>query len=74
MAAGFYMMFAVSIILYRVAIADRKKGWIWFGVNLCVSMLMAKLFGSSIPIAILAGVVTYIGMFIVNIVSPMRFK
>ncbi|MBB3167078.1 hypothetical protein FHS30_000254 [Simiduia aestuariiviva] len=68
------MMFAVSILIYRLAIADKKKGWIWFGVNLCVSMVLGKFYGLSVLVAMGAGFATFIIMFLVNIVSPRKIN
>lgn len=69
MGAGFYMMIAMSIILYRVAIADKKSGLIWFGVNLCVSMILGKLFGLTVLMAMGAAVLTFIAMFVFNLIE-----
>ena len=72
MGPGFFMMFAVSIVMYKVAVADKKTGWVWFGVNLCVSMLLGKFYGLSFSMALAAGFITFVLMFIVNIVSPKK--
>jgi len=68
------MMIAVSIVIYRFAIADNKKGWIWFGVNLCVSMILGKLYGLTVLLAMVSGVVTFLIMFLFNIISPRKLN
>ncbi|GMV28827.1 MAG: hypothetical protein AMXMBFR59_09520 [Rhodanobacteraceae bacterium] len=70
MGAGFYMMFATSILIYRIADADDKQGFIWFGVNLCVTMAMGALFGLTVLMAVLGFVVTFLIMFLINLMKP----
>jgi len=72
MGAGFYLMIAASIIMYRVAIADKKTGWIWSGINLCITMLIGKLFGLTVLIVMAGFIVTFLVMFIFNIISPKK--
>ena len=67
MGAGFYLMFATSILAYRIAEADKKQGWVWFGVNLCVTMLLGKFFGLTASIAIAGLVLTFLLMFALNL-------
>ena len=72
MGAGFYLMIAASIIMYRIAIADKKTGWIWSGINLCITMLIGKLFGLTVLIVMAGFIVTFLVMFIFNIISPKK--
>ncbi|ACV26454.1 hypothetical protein [Kangiella koreensis] len=67
MGAGFYMMIALSIVIYTIALADKKQGWIWFGVNLCVSMVLGKFYGLTVALAFIGFVITFLIMFVVNI-------
>lgn len=70
MGAGFYLIFATSILMHHIAEADRKPGWIWFGVNLCVSFLMGKLFALSVTMALVSFFITFALMFIINVLTP----
>jgi hypothetical protein len=67
MGIGFYLMIAMSIIAYQIAEADKKRGWLWSGINLCVTMLLGRFFGLSLLIAILGLVVTFLIMLTSNI-------
>jgi len=67
MGPGFYLMFATAILIHRIAEADGKSGWIWFGVNLCVSMLLGKFFGLTVMIGLLGLMLTFGLMFLHNL-------
>jgi len=72
MGAGFYLMIAASILMYRVAEADKKTGWIWSGVNLCITMAVGKLYGLTVIIVTLGFVLTFLAMFVFNILFPKK--
>lgn len=56
--------------MHRIAEADHKPGWVWFGVNLCVSMLMGKLFELSVAMVLVSFFITFALMFVVNVLTP----
>lgn len=56
--------------MHRIAQADQKVGWVWFAVNVGVSMLMGKLFGLSVMIALASFFITFALMFLVNVFRP----
>ncbi len=72
MGAGFYLMIAASIVVFRIAVADKKRGWLWSGINLCVSMIIGKFYGLSIPMVGVAFIATFFFMFLSNIIFPKR--
>jgi len=72
MGAGFYLMIVASILMYRVAVADKKTGWIWSGINLCITMAIGKLYGVTVLIVLAGFVLTFLAMFIFNIVRPKK--
>ncbi|GGY81660.1 hypothetical protein GCM10011613_27920 [Cellvibrio zantedeschiae] len=74
MGAGIYAMVFASILMFKVAEADKKRGWLWAGINLCVSMIMGKFFGLDTYIAAGAFVITFLAMFISNIVFPKKLQ
>jgi hypothetical protein len=67
MGAGFYMMIAVSVVMYKIAMADGKKAWMWFSVNLLVAMVFGKLYGLGVLVAVSGGVMTLFLMFLFNV-------
>ena len=72
MGAGFYMMIAVSIVIYKIALADGKSGWIWIGVNLTVTMVLGKLYGLGVMHAFIGGAILMALMFVVNFIRPLN--
>lgn len=72
MGAGFYMMIVMSIIMYRVALADKKTGWIWSGIYLCVAMLLGKLFGLTVMMTLWGFALTFLLMFGFNLLQPSK--
>ena len=72
MGAGFYAMIAASILLYKIAEIDKKAGWIWFGINLCVAMALGRFFGLTVTIAIVGFLLTFCGMFLLNVIKPRK--
>ncbi len=67
MGPGIYLMFATAILIHRIAEADGKTGWVWFGVNLCVSMLLGKFFGLTVVIGLIGFALTFGLMFVHNL-------
>lgn len=61
------MMIAVSVVMYKIAMADGKKGWMWFSVNLLVAMVLGKLYGLGVLVAVSGGVITLFLMFLFNV-------
>jgi len=61
------MMVAVSVVMYKIAMADGKKGWMWFSLNLAVAMVLGKLYGLSMLVAVSGGVMTLFLMFLFNV-------
>lgn len=74
MGPGFYLMIAMSIIIARVANAERRRDWLWFGINLSVSMMLGRSYGLTSRIAVFALVATLFIMCVVNIVAPVRSR
>lgn len=72
MNAGFYAMVFASILMFKVAEADKKRGWLWAGINLCVSMILGKYFGLDVVLAAGAFLITFVAMFLSNILSPRK--
>lgn len=74
MGAGLYAMVVASILIFKIAEADKKRGWLWASINLCVSMVMGKFFGLDTYIAAGAFLVTFVAMFISNILFPKKLQ
>ena len=70
MGPGFYLMVVMSILMYRVAEADKRRGWIWSGVNLCVTMGLGKFYGLGVMMVIGGFILTFVIMFVVNLLGP----
>lgn len=74
MGAGLYAMVAASILIFKIAEADKKRGWLWAGINLCVSMLLGKYFGLDTLLAVGAFLMTLMIMFLSNIIFPKKLE
>ena len=74
MGAGFYLMVAFSIVVFNLALMDKKKGWIWAGVNVCVTMVLGKTFGVTVLVAIAGFVITMLGMSLINLIKPRKLN
>ena len=72
MGAGFYAMVAASILIFKVAEADKRRAWLWAGVNLCVSMVMGRQFGLDVMMVAGAFLITFFSMFLTNIFFPKK--
>lgn len=69
MGVGFYLMIATAIIMYKIAESDKRRGWLWFGITLCVTMVLGKVTGLGIPSVFMGFFITFVAMFISNMRS-----
>jgi len=67
-------MIAATMVVFGIAEADKKSGWIWAGVNLIVSMFIGKFYGLSISVVGIAFITTFFLMFLSNIFFPKNPK
>ncbi len=68
MNAGFYAMVCASILIFKVAEADKKRGWLWAGINLCISAILGQHFGLDVYMAAGAFLISFFVMFLSNII------
>lgn len=74
MGAGFYAMVAASILIFNIAEADKKRGWLWAGVNVCIAMLCGRYLGLSILVVVGTFLITFIVMLLSNIIFPKKLE
>jgi len=69
MGVGFYLMIAAAIVMYKIAEADKRRGWLWAGISLSVIMLLGRYIGLSVSAVFIGFFVTLFGMFVANMLS-----
>jgi hypothetical protein len=74
MGAGFYAMVVATILIAKVAEADKRRGWLWAGVNLCISMLSGRYLGLDVFMVADAFLITFSIMFLSNILFPKKLQ
>ena len=74
MGAGFYAMVAASILIARVAETEKRRGWLWAGINFCISMMLGKYFGLDALMAAGGFLLTFFIMFCVNVLFPKKLE
>ena len=66
MGAGFYLMIATAVVMYKIAEADRRRGWLWFGITLCVVMVLGKTASLGVSSIFVGFLLTFSGMYAAN--------
>ena len=74
MGAGFYAMVAASILIARIAETEKRRGWLWAGINFCISAILGKYFGLDVLIAAGGFLVTFFIMFFANVLFPKKLE
>jgi hypothetical protein len=74
MGAGFYAMVVASILIARVAEAEKRRGWLWAGINCCISVILGKYFGLDVLMAVGGFLLTFFIMFFANILFPKKLE
>lgn len=69
MGYGFYLMIAAAIVMYKIAEADHRRGWLWFGITLCATMVLSKAAKLGISAVFIGFIIVFLGMYIANLFS-----
>lgn len=60
-------MVAAAILMYLIAEADKRRGWLWFGITLCVIMGLSRITSLGNLAIFLGFLLSFVGMFVANI-------
>lgn len=67
MGTGFLLMIASAYLMYLIAEADERRGWLWFGITLCITVGISRSTSLGILAIFLGFLVSFMGMFVANI-------
>ena len=70
MDVSILLLVATVVVVFRLAERDRRKAWLWAGVCLAVSLLMAVIIKAAIPSVFIGFLATLIAMVLSSSVSP----
>ncbi len=72
MGAGFYLMIAAAIVMYKVAETDHRRGWLWFGITFCTIMLVSRLTGLGLSVIFVGSALVFLAMFFANVYAKSK--
>ena len=66
MGTGYLLMIAAAGAMYAIAEADDRRGWLWFGITLIVTLALSRATSLGNWAIFLGFVLSFIGMFAAN--------
>jgi hypothetical protein len=67
MGIGFYLMVAAAVVMYKIAEADKRRGWLWSGIVVCIIMLLGKFTDVGLAGVLIGFCLGFLAMFIANV-------
>jgi hypothetical protein len=67
MGIGFYLMVAAAVVMYKIAEADKRRGWLWSGIVVCIIMLLGEFTDVGLVGILIGFCLAFLAMFIANV-------
>ncbi len=62
MGAGFFMMVFAAVVMFKIADADKRRGWMWSGLTAVCIMVLSKATGLGIPAVFIGFFLTFLAL------------
>ena len=67
MGTGFLLMIAACVVMYAIAEADKRRGWLWFAITLCITVFLGRVTNLGNWTARLGFILAFAGMWMANV-------